>query len=145
MQVLQQCPLDVSQIRCVLCCAIQLVSIIYVSNAWKRSDLQVMMMMIMTIMIMPMLMIMVMIMILITIMIAIMIMMTIVITLIAWTCNYSQVMMLLFKGCKQDSHDLHSVIFLEHLGHLLLHQMLISGLGLLSQLDPACRLRGHES
>lgn len=60
----------------------------------------------------------------------------------AWKCNNSQVLVLLFKGCKHDSHELHSVTFLERARHLLSHQLLLSGLELLSQLDPARRLSG---
>lgn len=59
-----------------------------------------------------------------------------------WEYSDSQVMVLLFKGCKHDSHELHSVTFVERLGHLLLHQMLFSGGDLLSQLAPAYRVRG---
>ena len=62
----------------------------------------------------------------------------------AWKCNDSQVLVLLFKGCKHDSHELHSVTFLERARHLLSHQLLLSGLELLSQLDPARRLRGQS-
>ncbi len=102
---------DVSQLRYVLCCALQLVSIVDVCHA-KCSDVQVMIM--------------------------INLMTT---ALNAWKCNDSQVLVLLFKGCKHDSHELHSITFVERLGHLLLHQLLFSGRELLSQLDPACRHR----